>query len=114
MLDYVLSSGTGNIKTRGNKNYKKVVINDTEYYYNREKPIATKLKTKLEQIAKTQDFKRYNILKRATKGIAVRKALKKYAVTQKANITEERSAFKRYANSYSLILTCKDIRACHI
>ena len=75
-------------------------MNDTEYYYNR--PIATKLKNKLEQIAKTQDFKRYNILKRATKGIAVRKALKKYAITQKANITEERSAFKRYANSYSI------------
>ena len=102
VLDYVLSSGTGNIKTQGNKTYKKVIINDTEYYYNREKPIATKLKTKLEQIAKTQEFKRYNILKRATKGIAVRKALKKYAITQKANITEEQSAFKRYANTYSI------------
>ena len=31
----------------------------------------------------------------------MRKALKRYAITQKANITEERSAFKRYANSYS-------------
>ena len=61
VLDYVLSSGTGNIKTQGNKTYKKVIINDREYYYNRGKPIATKLKTKLEQIAKTQDFKRYNI-----------------------------------------------------
>ena len=58
VLNYVLSSGTGNIKTRGNREYKKVIINDREYYYNREKPIATKLKTKLEQIAKTQEFKR--------------------------------------------------------
>ena len=76
VLDYVLSSGAGNIKTRGNKTYKQVITNGTEYCYNREKPIANKLRTKLEQIAKTQKCKRYNILKRATKGIAVRKALK--------------------------------------
>ena len=73
VMDYVLSSKIGNIKVRNGQTYKKVVMNDTEYCYNGEKPIANKLKTKLEQIAKTQEFKRYNILKRATNGIAVRK-----------------------------------------
>ena len=32
----------------------------------------------------------------------MRKALKKYAIKQKANITDEVSALKRYANSYSI------------
>ena len=77
ILDYVLSSQLGNIKRQGNREYKAVIINDTEYRYNKEKPITGKLKTKLEQIAKTQGYKRFDVLKRATKGIAVRKAQKK-------------------------------------
>ena len=44
ILDYVLSSRLGNIKTKGTKTYKKVIINDTEYNYNKEKPITGKLK----------------------------------------------------------------------
>ena len=102
ILDYVLSSELGNIKTRGNKKLNKVVIDGKEYSYNKEKEISERLKKKLETISKTQGFKRFNILKNATKGVAVRKALKKYTIRQKASITEETSAFKRYANSYSI------------
>ena len=101
ILDYVLNSQLGNIKTKNEKQYKKVIINDTEYSYNK-KPITGKSKTKLEQISKTLEFKRFDVLKRATKGIAVRKALKNYAIKQKANITEEKSEYKSYANSYSI------------
>ena len=102
IMDYVLSSQVGNIKTQGNRELKKVIINDKEYSYNKQKPISERLKKKLRTISKTQGFKRYDILKTATKGIAIRKALKKYVISKKAKVTNETSAFKKYANSYSI------------
>ena len=100
--DYVLSSQFGNIKTQGNRELKKVVINDKEYSYKKRKPISQRLKKKLKTISKTQGFKRYDILKTATKGIAIRKALKKCIISKKAKVTNETNAFKEYANSYSI------------
>ena len=102
IMDYVISSRVGNIKTRGNKNLNKVIIDEKEYTYNKEKPLSNRLKKKLRTVSKTQGFKRYDILKTATKGIAIRKALKKYVISKKAKVTDETSAFKRYANSCSI------------
>ena len=102
IMDYLRSSRIGNIKTRGNKQLNKVIIDDNEYTYNKEKPLSNRLKKKLRTVSKTQGFKRYDILKTATKGIAIRKALKKYVISKKARVTDETSAFKRYANSYSI------------
>ena len=102
IMDYVISSRVGNIKTRGNKQLNKVIIDENEYTYNKEKPFSNRLKKKLRTLSKTQGFKRYDILKTATKGIAIRKALKKYVISKKAKVTDETSAFKRYANSYSI------------
>ena len=102
ILDYVLSSQVGNIKTRGSKQLNKVIINDKEYSYNKEKALSERLKKKPRVISKTQGFKRFDILKTATKGVAIRKALKKYVISKKAKVTYETSAFKRYANSYSI------------
>ena len=102
IMDYLISSRIGNIKTRGNKQLNKVIIDDNEYTYNKEKPLSNRLKKKLRTLSKTQGFKRYDILKTATKGIAIRKALKKYVISKRARVTDETSAFKRYANSYSI------------
>ena len=71
-VDYVLSSQLGNIKTHGNKQLNKVVFDGKEYSYNKEKELSNRLKNRLETVSKTQGFKRFNILKNATKGIAVR------------------------------------------
>ena len=102
IMDYLISSRIGNIKTRGDKELNKVIIDEKEYSYNKDKPLSNILKKKLRTISKTQGFKRYVILKKATKGVAVRKALEKYAIKTKARVTEETSAFKGYANSYSI------------
>ena len=62
----------------------------------------TQLKQKLKTVSKTHGFKRNDILKTATKGIAMRKALKKYVTSKEAKVADETNAFKRYANSYSI------------
>ena len=102
VINFVIDSQRGNVKTKNGKEYKKLVIDNNDYYYNKDKPLSKKLKNKLTSISKSQEYKRFKILKHATKGVAVRQALKKYAIKQKANITEEQSAFKRYANSYKI------------
>ena len=100
VLNYALNSDIAVIKKRGDKELNKLVINNVEYNYNKDKEISNRLKRKLNQISKTQGYKRHTILKRASQGIAVRKALKKYAIKQKAKITDEKSAFSKYANSF--------------
>ena len=100
VLNYALNSDIAEIKKRGDKELNKLVINNVEYNYNKDKEISNRLKRKLNQISKTQGYKRHAILKRASQGIAVRKALKKYAIKQKATITDEKSAFSKYANSF--------------
>ena len=102
VMKYVLSSDIGNIPKRGNKELKKVVINGKEYRYNKEQPFSTKLTKKLQSIAKTQGFKRYEILHRAGQQAKMRQAIQTYAIRRKAKITNERQALKRYANTYSI------------
>ena len=77
IMGYVLNSQLGNIKTRGSKQLNKVIIDEKEYSYNKQKPLSERLKKKLRTLSKTLAFKRYDILKTARKGIAIRKALKK-------------------------------------
>lgn len=50
VLEYLKSSQQGNIKTRGNKEYRKFIIDGIEYHYNKGKPIQGKLKKKLEHV----------------------------------------------------------------
>ena len=100
VLNYALNSDIAEIKKRGDRELNKLIINNVEYNYNKDKEISNRLKRKLNQISKTHGYKRHAILKRASQGIAVRKALKKYAIKQKAKITDEKSAFSKYANSF--------------
>ena len=76
-MKYVLNSDVGKIKTnKDGKQLKKVIIDDKEYPYNPSKPFAGTLINKLEQVEKTAGYKRFNILDKASKGIAVRKSFK--------------------------------------
>ena len=68
----------------------------------KEKPPSITSKRKLKTVSKTQGFKRNDILKAATKGIAMRKALKTYVASRAAGVADETISFKRYANSYSI------------
>ena len=76
VLKFLISDKQANIKRKGNKEYKKVTINDVEYPYNKEKPLVKNLKTKLEQVSKTPQYRRFKILEKASKGILIRNALK--------------------------------------
>ena len=103
LMRYTLNSKIGNIKTtKKGKELKKVIIDDTEYTYNKEKPIQGKLKKKLEQISKTPKFKQFEILEKASKGIMVRRALKRYALSTFGTRTNEYTALKNYANTYAI------------
>ena len=102
VLKFLFSDKQATIKRKNGRTYKKVIINDVEYPYNKEKPLVKKLKSKLEQVSKTPQYRRFKILDKASKGILVRNALKKYAIKQKATITDEQSALKSYANTYSI------------
>ena len=102
MLKFLFSDKQANIKRKNGRTYKKVIINDVEYPYNKEKPLVKSLKTKLEQVSKTPQYRRFKILEKASKGILVRNALKNYASKNEATITDEQSALKSYAKTYSI------------
>ena len=102
VLKFLFSDKQATIKRKNGRTYKKVIINDVGYPYNKEKPLVKNLETKLEQVSKTPQHRRFKILEKASKGILVRNALKNYANKHKATITDEQSAVKSYANTYSI------------
>ena len=76
VLKFLFSDKQATIKRKNGRTYKKVIINDVEYPYNKEKPLVKNLKTKLEQVSKTPQYRHFKILEKASKGILVRNALK--------------------------------------
>ena len=103
-MRYTLSSRLGEIKkTKKGKELKQIVIDGKQYKYDKEKPFTGKLKKQLNKISKTPDFKRFEILDKASKGVMVRKNLKRYAISTFGKRTDNFSALKRYANTYSII-----------
>ena len=61
----------------------------------------TSIKNTLSKIGKSNKYRASKILNQASDKNKVRSAIKKYAITQKATITYEQSAFKSYVNSCS-------------
>ena len=53
-------------------------------------------------IEKSNKYRASTILNQASGKNKVRSAVRKYAITQKATITDEQSAFKSYVNSFSI------------
>ena len=101
VMKYVLNNNLGEIKKKGNKELKTVRIDGKNYRYNKDKPIINRLKTKLNKIANTNEYKRHLILQKS-KTRKAREALKRYAIRQKAVISNEAKALKSYANTYSI------------
>ena len=99
IIKYILQENLGEIKLNDKgKQLKKIIIDNREYTYNKNKPLSNKLKKKLNRIAQSNQYRAREILKKAK----VKKTLKSYAIKQKAHITNEESAFKSYTNSYSI------------
>ena len=79
------------------KNLKTLIIDDNQYRYNPTKPISNKLKSKLEKKRQTNEYRAYQI-----KELAATDTVRKFAIRKRATITEEQSAFKAYANAYTI------------
>ena len=61
VLDYILSSETGEILKRNGEELKKLKIGEKSYNFERNKPITNRLKTKFNKIRQTMDYKRYEL-----------------------------------------------------
>ena len=79
------------------KKLKTLIIDDNQYRYNPTKPISNKLKSKLEKKRRTNEYRAYQI-----KELAATDTVRKFAIRKRAAITEEQSAFKAYANAYTI------------
>ena len=105
VLDYVLSSETGEILKRNGQELKKLKIGEKTYNFERNKPITNRLKTKFNKIRQTMDYKKYELKeKRDIRWINLdkNKALIGIQKRYKATITDEQSAFKNYTSSYAI------------
>ena len=78
------------------KQLKTLSIDENQYRYNPTKPISNKLKSKLEK-KRTNEYRAYQI-----KELAATDIVRKFAIRKRATITEEQSAFKAYANAYTI------------
>ena len=72
-------------------------MENNQYRYNPETPISNRLSKRLQAVKKTNDYKANQIRER----VGARTVLK-HAVKKKAVITEERNAFRAYANAYTI------------
>ena len=105
VLDYVLSSETGEILKRNGQKLKKLKVGEKTYNFERNKPITNRLKTKFNKIMQTMDYKKYELKeKRDIRWINLdkNKALTGIQKRYKATITDEQSAFKNYTSSYAI------------
>ena len=103
VIDYLLSSKEATIKTgKRNKPLKKLIINNKEYYYNKDTPLSSSLQNKLNQVSNTQGFNRFHLLKKAPNTMRGIKTIQKYRLKIGAKTSETFSALKGYANTYSI------------
>ena len=105
VLDYILSSETGERLKRNGEELKKLKKGEKTYNFERNKPITNRLKTKFNKIRQTMDYKRYELKeKRGIRWINLdkNKALTGIQKRYKATITDEQSAFKNYTSSYAI------------
>ena len=102
-MRYVLSGGLGKVKTnKKGKELKQITIDGLEFKYDKDKPFTGRLKKQLNDVLKRPAFKRFEILDKAVKGVRVRKALSRYAISTIGKRTDNFTALKAYANTYSI------------
>ena len=60
-LDFLLSSEQGEILKRNGQELKKLKIGEKTYNFDRNKPLTQRLKTKLNKVRQTMDYKKYEL-----------------------------------------------------
>lgn len=63
IIDHLLTSQEGEIIKRDGKETKKLKIGDKTYNFDRGKPLTQRLKTKLNKVIQTIDYKKYELEK---------------------------------------------------
>ena len=107
-LDYLFSSNNAEVVRRNGRNTNFVKIGGVSYRYNRNLPITSRLKTKLNKVRKTMDFKKYELEK--TKNVKwtkldKNKPLQRDRQRGRSNLeigNVQASAFGGYVNSYTI------------
>ena len=105
IIDYLISTKRAEIVKKNDRETNFIKIGEKRYRYNKSKPLTDLFKKKLHKVKQTIDYKRHELVeKKDAKWLNVdkNKALIKIQRNFKAKITEEQSAFKNYANSYSI------------
>ena len=98
IIKFILKENLGHYKLKNKgKKLKTIVIGNTNYWYTPNKPISNKLTRRLQSVKNTNEYKANQVRER----VGTRTVLK-HAIKKKATITEERSAFKTYANAYTI------------
>jgi hypothetical protein len=103
VIKHILNVGLGKIKTNNKgEELKSIIINDKTYRYDKDKPLTKILKHTISNIETSNKYRASKLLNKASDKNKVRMSLRKYAIAQKATITDEQSAFKNYVNSFSI------------
>ena len=101
VIKHILTVGLGKITTnKKGSSLKSIVINDKTYRYNKDKALTKTLRNTLSNIEKYNKYRASKLLNQACDKNKRRSAVRKYASTQKATITDEQSAFRNYVNAY--------------
>ena len=105
VIDYLITSQQGEIVKQNGRELKKVKIGDRTYNFDRGKPLTDRLKTKLNKVKRTIEYKKHELKEKRGKtwvDLDKNKALIGIQKRYKATITDEQSAFKNYASSYAI------------
>ena len=103
VIRFSLNSDKAEIpKLRSGKEAKAIVIENKRFRYNKNKPLSNKIKEKLNKIHQTSEFRRYDILKNASKTLRANKKVLNQAIKRKAVVKDEKSALKAYTNQYTI------------
>ena len=105
VIKYLLKNDMAEIPKRGNKNLKSIIIDGRRFRYNKDKPISNALQKKLDTYKKTQEYKSHitNSVRNTVFEKRVENSLKTYVMKKRARVVNVQRAFKRYANSFTLV-----------
>ena len=64
IIDYLLSSNRGEIVKTNDRDTNFIKIGEKQYRYDKTKPISDRLKTKLNKVKQTIDYKRHELVEK--------------------------------------------------
>ena len=105
VIDYLITSQQGEIVKQNGRELKKLKIGDRTYNFDRGKPLTDRLKTKLNKVKRTIEYKKHELKEKRGKtwvDLDKNKTLIGIQKRYKATITDEQSAFKNYTSSYAI------------